>query len=71
MLIGYSIENIVYFELLRRGYNKVNIGKVGATEVDFVAQKTSGTEYYQVTVSMLEESTFNREITSLKNIKDF
>ena len=68
--IGYCIENIVYFELLRRGY-KVSIGKVGATEVDFVAQKASGTEYYQVTVSMLEESTFNREITPLKKIKDF
>ena len=68
--IGYSIENIVYFELIRRGY-KVNIGKVGATEVDFVAQKADVREYYQVTASMLEESTFHREITPLKNIKDF
>lgn len=39
--------------------------------MDFVAQNTSGTEYYQITASMLEESTFNREITPLKNIKDF
>ena len=68
--IGYSIENIVYFELLRQGF-KVNIGKVGATEVDFVAEKANETEHYHVTASMLEESTFNREILPLKNIKDF
>ena len=41
------------------------------SEVDFVAQEADGVEYYQVMASMLEESTFNREITPLKNIKDF
>ena len=46
--LGFSIENIVYFELLRRGY-KVNIGKFGSTEVDFVAQKQGILTYYQVT----------------------
>ncbi len=39
--------------------------------MDFVAQKADVREYYQVTASMLEESTFHREITPLKNIKDF
>ncbi len=67
--VGYGIENVVYFELLRRGYN-VNIGKVGNTEVDFVAQKDGAVEYYQVSASMLDKSVFEREITPLKNIKD-
>lgn len=67
--IGYSIENLVFFELLRRGYS-VNVGKSGTAEVDFVATKNDITEYYQVTASMLEESTFAREMKSLKSIKD-
>ncbi|MDE6361472.1 MAG: ATP-binding protein [Clostridia bacterium] len=67
--VGYAIENIVYFELLRRGY-KVNVGKFGNTEVDFVAQKDGVVEYYQVSASMLDKSVFEREIAPLKNIKD-
>lgn len=67
--VGYGIENIVYFELLRRGY-KVNVGKVGNTEVDFVAQKDGIVEYYQVSASMLDKSVFEREMAPLKNIKD-
>lgn len=67
--LGFSIENIVYFELLRRGY-KVNIGKYGNSEVDFVAQKNGVLTYYQVTADMTNETTFEREITPLKNIKD-
>lgn len=67
--LGYSLENIIYFELIRRGY-KVHIGKVGNTEVDFVAQKNERYHYYQVTASMMEESTFEREIRPLRNIAD-
>lgn len=67
--LGFSIENIVYFELLRRGY-KVNIGKYANSEVDFVAQKNGVLTYFQVTADMTSESTFEREMTPLKNIKD-
>lgn len=67
--LGFSIENIVYFELLRRGY-KVNIGKYANSEVDCVAQKNGVLTYFQVTADMTNESTFDREMTPLKNIKD-
>lgn len=67
--LGFSLENIIYFELLRRGYN-VNIGKVGLTEIDFIARKNEEVHYYQVTASMVEESTFEREMLPLKNIND-
>lgn len=67
--LGFSIENIVYFELLRRGY-KVNIGKYANSEVDFVAQKNGILTYFQVTADMTNESTFEREMTPLENIKD-
>lgn len=67
--LGFSIENIVYFELLRRGY-KVNIGKYANSEVDFVAQKNGVLTYYQVTADMTNEATFKREMTPLENIKD-
>jgi hypothetical protein len=68
--IGHQIENIVYLELLRRGYT-VNIGKSGrGTEVDFVAVRNKKTEYYQVSASVLDESTLKRELESLKQIKD-
>ena len=67
--LGFSLENIVYFELLRRG-NELWVGKAGNTEVDFVAKKDNVYTYYQVTADMTAEETFNREITPLKNIKD-
>lgn len=67
--LGFSIENIVYFELIRRNY-RVNIGKYGNTEVDFVAQYHGGLTYYQVTADMTSESTFEREMRSLREIKD-
>lgn len=67
--IGFSLENVVYLELLRRGY-KVNIGKFGDKEVDFIAFKDGIYEYYQVTTTMLEQSTFNREMAPLKAIND-
>lgn len=67
--LGFSVENIVYFELLRRGYN-VNIGKVGNTEVDFVARKGEEIIYFQVTADMTAEETFEREMRPLRQIKD-
>lgn len=67
--LGFSLENIVFFELLRRGY-KVNVGKNGDTEVDFVAQKQGILHYYQVTADMTNEDTFNRELRPLQSIKD-
>ena len=67
--LGFSIENIVYFELLRRGF-RVNIGKFGENEVDFVARKNDEIKYFQVTVDMTAESTFKREMKSLQAIND-
>lgn len=67
--LGFSVENIVFFELLRRGY-QVNIGKYGSTEVDFVAQKQGILTYYQVTADMTAEETFEREMRPLRGIQD-
>lgn len=67
--LGFSLENMVYFELLRRGY-KVTIGKVGNTEVDFVAEKQGAYKYFQVTADMTAKETFDREIRPLENIRD-
>ena len=67
--IGFSFENVVYFELLRRGY-KVCVGKSGDTEVDFVAMKNGVYTYFQVTANMTNEETFERELRPLRNIKD-
>lgn len=67
---GHILENIVYLELLRRGY-QVYIGKAGNTEVDFVAQDYDGnTEYYQVSWSVHDESTLQRELKPLASIND-
>lgn len=67
--LGFSIENIVYFELLRRGY-KVTIGKNDKEEVDFVAVKNGIITYIQVTADMTAKETFDREIKPLAMIKD-
>ncbi|MGE9997345.1 ATP-binding protein [Catenibacterium mitsuokai] len=67
--LGFTIENIVYLELLRRRYN-VNIGRNGRTEIDFIAKRNDVYTYIQVTASLVDENTFNREIRPLKQIKD-
>ena len=67
--LRFSLENIVYFELLRRGY-KVCVGKVGNTEVDFVAERDGTYTYFQVTANMTAKETFEREIRPLENIRD-
>jgi len=67
---GRVLENIVYLELRRRG-NNIQIGRFGAKEVDFVAFPTiGGREYYQVCLSMVDESTAERELGALRSIKD-
>lgn len=67
--LGFTIENIVFLELMRRGY-KINIGKYGTTEVDFVVQKENVLTYYQVTADMTAEETFEREMRPLRSIPD-
>lgn len=68
--LGHKLENIVYFELLRRG-GDVYAGKSGNGEVDFVVQKHDGNrEYYQVAYTVNDEKTLKRELSSLEKIKD-
>ena len=66
---GHAIENVVYFELLRRGYD-VAIGKVDTAEVDFIATKTDEKLYIQVTESMVSEEVRRRELAPLQKIRD-
>jgi len=66
---GHIIENIVFLELLRRDY-RVYIGKVGETEVDFVAEKPNDKLYIQVTESMQSPETRERELRPLRMIPD-
>ncbi|MCR5636357.1 MAG: ATP-binding protein [Clostridiales bacterium] len=66
---GHILENIVYFELLRRGYD-VAIGKLADSEIDFIAFNADTKMYIQVTESMNSETVRNRELTPLKRIKD-
>ncbi len=68
--LGHILENVVYFELLRRR-NSVWIGKNAAHEIDFVAKDTNGyTHYYQVCLTMREESTRERELSAFMNLKN-
>lgn len=67
--MGHILENIVYLELKRRGY-EVYIGKIRDAEVDFIAINDKGIEYYQVAYTVLEESTLKRELASLDAITD-
>lgn len=66
---GHALENIVYFELLRRGYD-VSVGKVDNLEVDFIATKTDDKIYVQVTESMTTEEVRKRELSPLQKISD-
>ncbi len=67
--IGHLLENIVYLELLRRGYT-INIGKVEDKEIDFIASSGGDKIYFQVTASILDPVTFEREIVPLKKVAD-
>ena len=67
--INQVLENIVYFEMLRRGYN-IKIGKADNLEVDFVCKKNDETIYIQVSYLLASEDTKEREFSVLENIKD-
>ena len=67
--VGHILENIVYLELIRRGY-QVYVGKVDDMEIDFVAQNSLGNTYIQVSASVRDENTLARELKPLKAIKD-
>lgn len=68
--MGHILENVVYLELIRRGY-RVYVGKNASAEVDFVAQDIDGnTEYYQVSWSVRDEQTLKRELGALESIQD-
>ena len=68
--LGRKLENVVYFELLRRG-GKIYVGKNNDKEIDFVVQKPNNDrEYYQVAFTVNDEKTFEREISSLRNMHD-
>ncbi len=66
---GHILENVVYLELRRRGY-KIHIGKVNELEVDFVAENSDGTEYYQVAATVREQKTLERELAPFAKIND-
>ena len=66
---GHALENVVYFELLRRGYD-VAVGKADNAEIDFVAVRDGDRIYVQVTESMLGEDVRRRELTPLQGIRD-
>ncbi len=66
---GHAIENVVYLELLRRGYD-VAIGKIGSAEVDFIATTANEKKYIQVTASMVSEEVRRRELAPLESIRD-
>ena len=67
--IEKTLENIVFFELLRRGY-EVTVGSIGDKEIDFIATKNNTIEYYQVTYIMETSKTRDREFGSLNMVKD-
>lgn len=67
--MGHILENIVYLELIRRGY-KVYVGKVDELEVDFVAENRSGLKYYQVALTLRDENVLQRELKSLQKTSD-
>ena len=68
--MGHILENIVYLELLRRGY-KVYVGKVDDLEVDFVAENRDGLKYYQVALTVRDDKILERELKSLQKTGDY
>ena len=69
MDIGHILENVIYLELIRRGYS-VYIGKIDDMEIDFVAQNQHGNTYIQVAATVRDENTLKRELRSLQAVKD-
>ena len=67
--LGHILENIVYLELVRRGY-KVYVGKSGDKEIDFVAENSKGVMYFQVAYTVRDKNTLERELSALESIND-
>ena len=67
--VGHILENIIYLELIRRGYS-VYVGKIDDMEIDFVAQNSQGNTYIQVAASVRDENTLKRELRPLQVVKD-
>lgn len=67
--MGHILENVIYLELLRRGY-ELYVGRQGDSEVDFIAINEMGTEYYQVALTVRDENTLKRELKPLDSISD-
>ena len=67
--MGNRLEGIIYLELIRRGY-EVYVGNLGKKEVDFVAIRDGIREYYQVSLTVQNEKTYQREIAPFLEIKD-
>lgn len=67
--LGFVLENIVFLELKRRGY-QVYVGKSYNKEIDFIADRNGKIEYFQISVDLKDEDTFNREISAFDKIKD-
>ncbi len=69
MDVGHTLENVVYLELLRRGF-EVYVGRVEETEVDFVAKSAEGFQYMQVSATVRDADTLERELRPLQSIRD-
>ena len=67
--LGHILENVVYLELLRRGY-EVFVGKSDKSEIDFIAINEEDTEYYQVALTVRDEKTLLRELAPLESVND-
>ena len=67
--IGFQLENVVFIELKRRGYN-VFVGALPHAEIDFIAKKGSERLYIQVTTSLIDENVYNRELSPLEAVRD-
>lgn len=67
--LGHILENVVYLELLRRGY-EVFVGKSDKSEIDFIAINKEDTEYYQVALTVRDEKTLLRELAPLESVND-
>jgi hypothetical protein len=67
--VGHILENVIYLELLRRGY-QVYIGKVDNQEIDFVAMNQDGRSYFQIAATVREPATLERELAPLRKLSD-
>jgi predicted AAA+ superfamily ATPase len=67
--LGRLLENVVYLELRRRGYS-VSVGSYMDTEIDFTAEKDDRRDYFQVSMTVMQDDTYDREVRSLSSIRD-